>query len=595
MRISFDIPPGLNGDDTTYAAAGRWADASNVRFYRGRPQVIGGWESLTTDLLTGVCRNVFNWSDNDGSLNIAFGTHSALQVWVGGGLYDITPALAMPSATLGANPLAVTDTSAVVSVTHAGHGLETADTIIVSGAAAIGGITPNGGPFAITKVNDNSYTFTFTSPATSTVAGGGGSAVAIAPQQAFVAGAVDGAGGSGYGTGSYGVGEYSEPSTAEFYPRTWALSAFGENLVASPRGGTVHLWANNTGSNAAPLANAPRNATHMVVAPQDQIFALGCNEEVSGEFNALCIRHCGVRASSVWNTSNATTAREYVLPGGGRIVAGRIIGSSLLVWTNHALFLGTYVGSLAQPWRFDRVGANCGLIGPNAAVVVGQTAFWLGPDLQFYRYGLGAAPGAIECPIRTDFVENLTPTQSDKISAGTTSSYTEIRWDYPDGRDGVENSRYLSLNTTDGSWSKGVMDRTAWCDAGPSQDPIGVTPAGNAYWHERGASADGSAFAWLIESADQYLDENSLMRVNGVWPDIGSSTQIGPVYVTLTSRLKPQGDERVFGPYGMAVGQAKVDVRASGRLFKVKFSGNSLPTAARLGRPIFDVERLGRR
>jgi hypothetical protein len=42
-------------------------------------------------LLTGVCRAVFPWTDNSAVLNIAFGTHSKLQVWQGGALYDITP------------------------------------------------------------------------------------------------------------------------------------------------------------------------------------------------------------------------------------------------------------------------------------------------------------------------------------------------------------------------------------------------------------------------------------------------------------------------------------------------------------------------
>ena len=90
-RVPLDIPPGLYSDDTSLATAPRWRDGSNVRFRLGRAQVIGGWESLTSDLLTGVCRTVFNWTDSDAVLNVAFGTHSALQVWVGGGLYTITP------------------------------------------------------------------------------------------------------------------------------------------------------------------------------------------------------------------------------------------------------------------------------------------------------------------------------------------------------------------------------------------------------------------------------------------------------------------------------------------------------------------------
>jgi len=95
-RIPLDIPPGLQGDDTTFSRQGRWADASCVRFRLGRPETIGGWESLTTTLLTGVCRTVFPFTDNANNLTIGFGTHSNLQIWQGGALYDITPTLALP-------------------------------------------------------------------------------------------------------------------------------------------------------------------------------------------------------------------------------------------------------------------------------------------------------------------------------------------------------------------------------------------------------------------------------------------------------------------------------------------------------------------
>jgi hypothetical protein len=502
MRVPLELPPGLDGDDTTYAAVGRWADASNVRFYRGRPQVIGGWERLVAAPITGLCRSIFNWTDNAAVLNIAFGTHSALQVWVGGALYTVTP----------------------------------------TGLAS---------------------------------------------------GTVDGTGAAGYGTGAYSTGNYSEPSSSDYFPRTWALSAWGENLLASPRNGTIYAWTNDTAAPAIALSGAPANVTHMLTASQDQVFALGCNEEVSGVFNPLCIRHSSVRNNEEWTTDGATTAREYILPGGGRIVAGRVIGPYLLVWTTHALFLGTFVGSLSQPWRFDRVGENCGLVGPNAAIVVGQTAYWLGADLQFYRYGLGGAPEPLECPIRQGLVNNLAASQRDKITASSISAFSEIRFDYPDARDGQENSRYLSLCLTDGAWSRGLMARTAMVDAGAAQHPVGVNPSGAAYWHERGESADGAPFSWFVETADQYLDEAATSMVRGLWPDI--SGQVGPLSVTVISRFEPQGDERNFGPYVMAPGADRVDFRATGRLFRMRLSGGSSPTACRMGKPAFDIVQTGQR
>lgn len=591
MRVLLKLPPGLNADDTTYSATGRWADCDCVRFDRDLPQTIGGWESLMTDLLTGACRTVFNWTDNSATLNIAFGTHSALQVWVAGELATVTPTLAMPSITLPANPLAVVSATPTVTVTHKSHGLATGETVIVSGATAVGGITPNG-TCVITKTSDDSYTYTFGSNATSP-ASGGGSAVVIAPQRAFTAGPVDGTGGAGYGTGAYDVGRYSEPSTADYFPRTWAFGAFGQNLMATPRGGTIYAWTNNTGAPAAPLLNAPRNVSHMLVSPQEMVFALGCNEEVSGKFNPLCIRHAGVRKNTEWRTGASTTAREYILPGGGRIVAGRVMGAYLMVWTNHSLFLGTYLGSLTQPWRFDRVADKCGLIGPNAAVVVGQAAFWMGNDGQFYRYGLGGAVDPIPCAIRDELFNNLTPAQADKVVAASISRFAEVRWDYPDVRDGVENSRYVALSLAGQGWSRGKMARSAFIDAGPAGDPIGVTPQGNVYWHERGQSADGRPLSWSIETADQYLDEEQTALLLGIWPDV--KNQVGPILVTAISRLKPQGDENIKGPFAMVTGDDKVDFRCAGRLFRLRFEGSSLPAFARLGQVAADIRPAGRR
>lgn len=509
MRIPLEFPPGLNGDDTTLAGSGRWADGSNVRFRLGRPEVIGGWERLMTESLTGVCRGVFPWTDNAGVLDIAFGTHSRLQLWRGGALFDITP-----------------------------------------------------------------------------TAG-------------FAAGAVDGAGSAGFGTGAYGVGGYGLPAVSDYFPLTWSFGAWGQQLLASPRNQTIFAWTNDTAQKAQALANAPANVTQMLVAPLSggyQVFALGCNEDVSGTFNPLCIRHSSIRNNTQWSTSaGGSTAREYILTGGGRVVGGRMCGPTLLVWTSDALFVGTFVGALNQPWRFDRVGRNCGLIGPNAAVVVGQTAFWVSPDRQFYRYGLGGQPEPVPCPIRRDFAEELAASQGDKVVASSNAEFSEVRFDYPDRRDGYENSRYLTLcvNGPDvGAWHRGEMSRTAFVDSGPSAYPIGVTFAGGAFLHEKGRSADGTSFGWFIESADSLLDPDQTVLVRGLWPDFKDQT--GPVTVTVSGRLYPQDTNLSTRSVALAPGEARGDLLVSGRLFRTRFSGQSAPTGCRIGTPIFDAAPAGR-
>ena len=596
MRIDLDIPPGIISDDTSFASAPRWRDGSNVRFRLGRPQIIGGWELLVSTALTGVCRNIFPWTDNSSIINIGFGTHSALQVWQGGALYTITPTLALPAITLpSAAPIATSNGTPTIVVTWNGHPLIVGDSVVISGASSVATVTING-TWTLTAVTTNTFTFTAGSNASSTTTGGG-SAVVVTPQRAFSAGSIDGTGGAGYGTGAYSTGTYSSPSTADYFPRTWSMAAWGANLMACARNGPIFGWTNATGTPAAPIANSPPQVTAMLVAPQQrQLFAFGCNQESSGVFNALCIRHSSVGTNTDWTTSLTSTAREYILAGGGRIVSARMIGNNIAVWTDIGLHLGTYVGSITQPWRFDRIGDRCGLIGPNAVIVVGQTAYWLGPDLQFNAYSLGGAVSGVECPIREDLVNYLAASQADKITASSISEFSEIRFDYPDSRDGYENSRYLSLcigGGDIGAWHKGIMARTAMVDAAPTVSPIGVTYDGAIYWHERGHSADGSAMASFIESSDQYFSEDFTALVRGCWPDIQG--QVGAVSLTLTVRYKPQSDEVVYGPYAMAASEDRLDFRAKGRLFKVKFSANSGPSYWRLGKPIFDVVQAGLR
>jgi len=599
MRTALNIAPGLVGDDSSFAASGRWADGSNVRFRLGKPQPIGGWESLVTTLLTGVCRKALPWTDNAGQLNVGFGAHSNLQVYYGGALYDITPTLQYPPTLLASNPLATTNASTTVTVTHTAHGRTTGDSVAFSGAAGFNNVTVTGA-YAITVIDANSYTIVAGTTANATGAGGG-SAVVAAPQAAFQTGAIDGTGASGFGTGTYGAGAYGLPSTADWFPRTWSFGAWGQNLLGCPRGAALHQWSNNTGARAQPVQNSPANITYALVAPNGggyQAFALGCSQEADGVFNPMAVRHCSVRKLTEWNTSNLTTAREYVLTGGGRIVAGAVCGAYLLIWTDDSLFLGQWVGQLAQPWRFDRVARNCGLIGPGAFAVKGLTAYWMSPDKQFYTYQPGGKPLPIPCEIRDDFAANLAPSQGDKIVAATNSAFGEVWWFYPDTRDGYENSRYLALNVDGaaediGKWFRGQLARTAACDAGPLAYPLGVTFPGNVYSHEKGKSADGGSWTAYIKSADLYVDENRVMALQSLWPDL--TEQACAVSVTAGARFYPQDSEATTGALPMAPGAQKVDFRLSGRLLRVTLSSTANANFWRLGKLDVDLTPGGMR
>lgn len=538
MKFALDIPPGINLDDTAFSSDGMWRDCDKVRFWRKNAQVIGGWEKFIQDKLIGVCRNMLPWTNNLGNLNVAFGEHDALEVSYGGALYDITPTT-------------------------------------------------------------------------------------------FVAGNINGTGGAGYGTGGYGEGGYGEPSTADVFPLTWSLANYGESLMANPRGQTIFWWQNDTGVVAAPLTNAPAQVTYTLVTPSRQVMAFGCNEEVSGDFNGLCIRFSDIEEPTDWTTLPSNNAGEVIIEGGGRIVGARLIGAYVFVWTDHSLFLGTFTGNNAQPWIFQRQGDQCGLIGPNAAVIVDQQAFWMSADGQFRQCVLGGAPALIVSPVADEIRDHLDPTQVDKIVASSCAEFGEIRWDYPDTRDdigrdgatlgigdgsgddlgvddvyalaveddqvaGIESSRYVVVSKVDGVWARGIMARTAYVDAGPvlNQYPLGVDPNGNVYLHERGHSADGAAFDWFIESADQYLGAGEpFLMLRGMYPDF--KDQLGTINMTVTVKRFPQSTEYEHGPYALEPSRPQRTFRASGRIARIKFSGNSSPTYARFGKIVFDTVSTG--
>ena len=84
------------------------------------------------------------------------------------------------------NPLAVTNGSATITVTHNNHGLSVGHKVTFTGSAAIGGITPNAVEMAVAGVADaNTYTVSFTSVATSTESGGGGTSITATYSQSY--------------------------------------------------------------------------------------------------------------------------------------------------------------------------------------------------------------------------------------------------------------------------------------------------------------------------------------------------------------------------------------------------------------------------
>lgn len=598
-QFPLEYAPGVVADDTVLTRAGRFVDADKARFVRAgagqplRPQLIGGWERLTRDTIPGVTRSVFAWTDNAGDLNIAFGSHTKLTLWKGGETFNLTPY--GPPARLGANPLASQNTLGTVTVTHTAHGYANGIGVRLYGAATFNGLDAANlnGVRTITVINANSYSFTAGAADVASATGaGGGSSIVVVPQTELPAGQINGTGGRGYGTGGYGVGGYGEPSDTDYFPRTWSFGLLGQALVASPRDGAIYIWENDTAQRATWLENSPLQNASILTTPERVVMALGTEEEASNTFNPRCIRHSDSRDETVWNTDTDTLAREKILEGAGRIVAGRGAGPGNFIWTDNELYQASYVGALEEVYRFDRLGEDCGLAGPNAGCVRNQRGYWLTPDLQFMTCGLGGEPSTIESPMRAELTEYLAASQRDKIVMTTLSRFNEVWTFYPDSRDGnggsgVETSRALMFSVSDPWWSKAQLARTAFCDAGPADYPVGLDVDGNAYWHERGTTSDGNAISWSLEAGPQYLDGGRLaIWMRSFWPDF--TDQVGPISLTIYTREYPQSTAVEHGPYVMVAGDEAVDLRIDGRIVSWKISGSAGPASWRLGTPLVE-------
>ena len=91
MLTEIKFAPGIDKQDTSVGAVGRWVDSDLARFRYGLPEKIGGWSSLITDTIVGVARGQYAFVDKEGNRYVAIGTDKFLLIYFEGQLYDITP------------------------------------------------------------------------------------------------------------------------------------------------------------------------------------------------------------------------------------------------------------------------------------------------------------------------------------------------------------------------------------------------------------------------------------------------------------------------------------------------------------------------
>ena len=201
MLTKIKFAPGIDKQDTSVGAEGRWVDSDNVRFRYGLPEKVGGWSSLLTDTIVGVARKQHAFVDTDGNRYVAIGTDKFLLLYFEGQLFDITP---LKTAITGAT-FTFNGTTTVTLTTSADHGIAVGDIIRLSSTTLPGGTT---GVTTATFDDINFQVLSVPSSTTLTIqaatagsASSGGS-VTITPYE--VVGPAAQSYGYGFGIGNYG-------------------------------------------------------------------------------------------------------------------------------------------------------------------------------------------------------------------------------------------------------------------------------------------------------------------------------------------------------------------------------------------------------
>ena len=127
---------GVDRENTRYAAEGSWYETEKVRFRRGLPQKIGGWERLSANTYLGVARSLHNWATLSLQNLVSVGTNLKYYIEKGGAYNDITPIRATTAA--GDVTFAAVNGDATITVTDTAHGAVVIDFVTFSGAASLG-------------------------------------------------------------------------------------------------------------------------------------------------------------------------------------------------------------------------------------------------------------------------------------------------------------------------------------------------------------------------------------------------------------------------------------------------------------------------
>ena len=532
--------PGINREVTSYTNEGGWFDVDMVRFSKGYPEKIGGWQKRGTDNFLGTCRALHPWVTLDRDQFIGVGTSVKYYIERGGAFNDITPLRSTTAA--GDVTFAKSATgSPTIVVTDTAHGAVVGDFVTFSGAASLGAnITADvlNQEYQIDLiVNNNSYnisakvagtlinkTPTLVNAAAGDSGNGGGSTVGkyqinigldtVVRASGWGAGIWSGVGNGGTSGTVGNVSGWGDPAANDAIVtnilRLWSHDNFGEDLLINARDGGIYYWSATLGlgnravdiTSLSTTGAIPSVAKQVMVSDRDRhIIAFGCDpESTPGVQDPLTIRFSSQESLTDWSATATNTAGELRLGSGSEIVTAVETRQQILVMTDTTLYAMQFLG---PPFTFGvtAISENITIAGPNAAIAVDDTVLWMGRS-EFYIYS--GTVQRLPCMVRDYVFSDINEDQLEKINVALNTEHSEVWWFYP-STGSSEVDKYVIYNYTEQVWYYGVLGRTAWVDRGIFDFPIAANNDGHLYEHEfgfdDGTTNPSTAIAAFIQSS----------------------------------------------------------------------------------------------
>lgn len=436
---------------------------------------------------------------------------------------------------------------------------------------AIIGWRPNDqqGRFAAIGTNEGAFRFD------------GASIVDITPA-GFVAGEPISSAG-GYGGGRYGVGTYGteRESGAVNDASIWTFDMFGEVLLGCFNDdGKIYDYDESGGDTEMQLVAAAPTANAICVSDERHLFAFGASD-IPG-----LVLWSDREDYGNWTVDATTRAGGHELQVRSPFQCGKRVRGRVLGWTRTEVFAFTPLNNPLVYAR-DRISTEAGAVGPHAVTVVtdneGESAYWMGRS-NFYMYD--GLVRTLPCELWDYVFKDINHLQMACFHTGQVASQNEV-WFFYCSAASDEIDRAVIYNYDDGSWSKALIGRLCWLDAGVFANPIAMDADNVLYDHEAGNLANGAAMDSYIVShpirigvGEQFAD------IDQFWPDLqdGSSS----INVSFLLRNKHGGDATEMGPYLVDPDDEFLPLSLSAREFQLKIATHD--TAWELGLPQISVQ-----